>query len=110
MEAGYTIFSHPRTAERGGSHKCTRSIQTTVRMAIRGAGYDMASPSPSSPDIDSGQRSPACVLASAISRKYKRIRTRPSPLSDHVRRRLLSKLSSAESDPDSERPLEPVGR
>lgn len=42
----------------------------------------------------SPKRTPTSVAAHAVSRKYRRQRARPSPLSDHVKRRLLSKLKS----------------
>ena len=65
----------------------------------------------SSASPECGQQSPTCLAASAIARKYQRIQGRPSPLSDHVRRRLLSKLTnSTSSNLQPEQPAEPANR
>ena len=52
----------------------------------------MASPLP---------QSPAARVALSVKRKYQRIRSRPSPLSDQVRCRLLGKLKSVSSNNSS---------
>ncbi len=56
----------------------------------------MAARAPSSPYA----KTPTSIAAGAVSKKYRRQRARPSPLSDKVRRQLLIKINS--EGPDDE--------
>lgn len=71
-------------------------------MSIRKSGilldYNEAMASPPSPPLTTPplQRTPTSLAASAITKKYRQIRARYSPLSSQARRCLLNKLVGAE--------------
>ena len=98
MEAGYTIFNFPFTTEWGGDIPYTR-VYVVWPARYRLASI-MASPGRGAIERSPKFASPSCVAAGFITRKYRRLRSRPSPLSEHARLRLLSKLNPLANSSD----------